>query len=128
MFQKISSSFVNPTLDLFATHINYQIDRYISWKPDPKALAINTFSIKWNTEFYYIFPPFSLLGKVTAKIYRDKTKGILVIPKWPTKLWYSSFLRKVTRSMTITPSAKNSPYSLRIHKKFTHYIESFTYK
>ena len=29
----------------------------------PKALAIDAFSIKWKTEFYYIFPPFSLLGK-----------------------------------------------------------------
>ena len=56
LFQKISSMFGNPTLDLFASRINYQIDRYISWKPDPKALAIDAFSIKWNTEFYYILP------------------------------------------------------------------------
>ena len=55
LFQKILSMFGNPTLDLFASRINYQIDRYISWKPDPKALAIDAFSIKWNTEFYYIF-------------------------------------------------------------------------
>ena len=35
LFQKISSMFRNPTLDLFASRINYQIDRYISSKPDP---------------------------------------------------------------------------------------------
>ena len=81
LFQNISSMFGNPTLDLLASRINYQIDRYISWKPDPKALAIDAFSIKWNTEFYYIFPTFSLLEQVTAKIYRDKTKAIVVIPK-----------------------------------------------
>ena len=81
LFQKISNMFGNPTLDLFASRINYQIDRYTLWKPDPKALAIDSFSIKWNTEFYYIFPPFSLLGKVTAKIYGDKMKAIVVIPK-----------------------------------------------
>ena len=80
LFQNISSMFGNPTLDLLASRINYQIDRYISWKPDLKALAIDAFSIKWNVEFYYIFPPFSLLGQVTAKIYTDKTKAILVIP------------------------------------------------
>ena len=74
LFQKISSMFGNPTLDLFASRINYQIDRYISWKLDPKALTIDAFSIKWNTDLYYIFPPFTSLGKVTAKIYRDKTK------------------------------------------------------
>ena len=81
LFQQISSVFGNPTLDLFASRINHQIDRYISWKPESKALAIDAFSIKWNTEFYYIFPPFSLLGEMTAKIYRDKTKAIVVIPK-----------------------------------------------
>ena len=68
LFQKISGMFGTPTLDLFASRINYQIDRCISWKPDPKAQATDAFSIHWNTKFYYIFPPFSLLGKVTAKI------------------------------------------------------------
>ena len=73
--------FGNPTLDLFASRINYQIDRYISWKPVPKALAIDAFSIKCNTEFYHIFPTFSLLGKVTAKTYRDKKSTQKVHPK-----------------------------------------------
>ena len=73
-----------PNTRSFCLRINHQIDRYISWKPDPKARSIDDFSIKWNTEFYYIFPPFSLLGKETAKIYRDKTKAIAVIPKWLT--------------------------------------------
>ena len=91
--------------DLFASRINYQIDRYIFWKPDPKVLAIDAFSIKWNTEFYYIFPPFSLLKKVTTKIYRDKMKAIVVIRKWPTQHWSPKLLRRATRSMTITPSA-----------------------
>ena len=85
LFQKILSMFGNPTLDLFASRINHQIDRYISWKPDLKAPTIDAFSIKWNTAFYYIFPPFSLLRKVTAKICRDKTKVIVVIRKWPTQ-------------------------------------------
>ena len=95
------------TLDLFASHINHQIDTYISWKSDPKALALHAFSLKWSIELYYIFPPFSLLGKVTAKIYRDKTKVIVVIPKWPTQDWCPKLMRKVTKLMTITPSAKN---------------------
>ena len=49
----------NPSLfgDLIVSRVNHQINKYISWKPDPKALAIDAFSIKWNTEFYYIFPP-----------------------------------------------------------------------
>ena len=102
LFQKISSIFGNPTLDLFASRMSYQTDRYISWKPVPKALAIDSFSLKCNAEFYHVFPTFSLLGKVTGKIYRDKTKAIVVAPKWPTQNWY--------------------------FKNFTHYTKSFTYK
>ena len=107
LFQKISGMFGNTTLDLFASCIDYLIDRYISWKSDPEALAIDAFSIKWNTEFYYIFLPFSLLGEVTVNIYRDKTKAIVVITICPTQHWYPILLRKATRSMAITPSAKN---------------------
>ena len=91
--------FGNPTLDLLASSINHQIDRCIFWKPDLKALAIHPFSIKWNTEFYYIFPPFSFLGKVTAKIYKDKTKAIAVVPKRPKQ--------QATKSMTISLPANN---------------------
>ena len=71
LFKKISSMFGNPTLDHFVSRVNHQIDRYVSWKPDPKTLATDAFLIKWNTEFYYVFPPFSFLKKVTAKTYRD---------------------------------------------------------
>ena len=85
LFKKISSMFGNPTLDHFVPRINYKIDWYISWKSDPKGLAY-VFSVKCNTEFYYIFPPFSFLGKVTAKIYREKTKAMVVIPKWPNNI------------------------------------------
>ena len=72
LFQKISSMFGNPTLDLFVFHINYQTNKYISWKLYPIALATDAFSVKWNTEFYYIFPPFGLVGELTAKIYRKQ--------------------------------------------------------
>ena len=106
LFQKISSMFGNPTLDLFPFPISHQIDRYISWKPDPKAQATDAFSSKWNTEFYYIFPVFSLLGKVTAKIYRDKTKRHCSGLQMAYTTLVPSLLRKATRSMTITLSAK----------------------
>ena len=56
--KKISSTFGNPRLDLFASRINYEIDWYISWKPDPEALAMDAFSIKWNTKMFLYISPF----------------------------------------------------------------------
>ena len=87
-FQKVSSMFGNQTSDLFASRINRQTDRYISQKPDP------------------FFPPFRLLRTVAAKVYKNKRKAIVVIPKWLTQHWYGSLIRKTTKSMTITPSSK----------------------
>ena len=81
LFKKITSTLGIVTVDLFAFQINYQINKYMSWKPEPRAMAIDKFSIKWNTEFYHIFPPFSLLGKVASKIVRDQTQCIITIPK-----------------------------------------------
>ena len=100
LFQNMSSMFINPTLDLFASHINYQIDRYISWKPNLKALAIDAFSIKWNTEFYYIFPPIFL------------TKAIVVIPKQPIQPLEKSDKKyeynTVSKKFGTTPGPTNS--------------------
>ena len=47
LFQKISSMLGHPSLDPVGSHINHQIDRYISWKPHPKSIATDAFWIKW---------------------------------------------------------------------------------
>lgn len=44
--EKNSCIFGNPTLYLFVSHINHQIDRYIYWKLDSRIIAIDFFSIK----------------------------------------------------------------------------------
>ena len=107
LFQNLSGISGKPTLEIFASRINHQMDKYIPWKPDPKALASDAFSIKRNADFCYIFPPFSLLGKVTAKIYRDKTKAVVILPTRLTQHWYHSLWRKAARSMIITPLVKS---------------------
>ena len=84
LFQKISSMFGNPTLDLLASHMNQQIHRHISCKPDPKALTIDAFSIKWNTEIdyiYYIYCICQLVGKINLVPEEN------LIPEY--KLWHS---------------------------------------
>ena len=34
-----------PEIDLFALYLNYQVENYISWFPDPKSSIINAFNI-----------------------------------------------------------------------------------
>ena len=52
----ISSMFGNTTLDLFASCIDYLIDRYISCKSDPEALAIDAFQSNGTLNFIISFP------------------------------------------------------------------------
>ena len=44
LFQKIVEKFGKPDIDLFATRINKQLDRCVSWHSEPEAMAINAFS------------------------------------------------------------------------------------
>jgi hypothetical protein len=67
-------------VDLFASRLNHKIDKYVSRRPDPHALAIDAFSLTWINELYYIFPPFSLLPRILQKVVEDKTEVVLIAP------------------------------------------------
>ena len=111
----------NPTLDLFASSINHQIDRYISWKPDPKVIAIDAFSLYWNTEFYHIFTTFSVLGKVKANFYKTKRKplwwsqniplstGIPAYQEKQRETWHDTITKKFRTTMGSTKSLSTTP-------------------
>ena len=57
-----------PTIDLFASCINHQFPKYVSFQPDPTACFIDAFSIDWISHIVYCFPPFSLLPRMLRKI------------------------------------------------------------
>ena len=70
---------ITPGIDLFASHLNYQIKPFISYRPDPEALCV-AFQVNWNPFFFYAFPPFSILGKVLQKVIVDGAEGIIILP------------------------------------------------
>ena len=82
----------SPQVDLFATRLNKQIDKYVSWMPDPYCIAVNAFNFSWKTDKIYAFPPFSLVGAAISKLIRDNTIGIMIIPKWTTQYWFLTML------------------------------------
>ena len=45
-----------PVNDLFASHLNRQLNSYCSYRPDPDATCIDAFSISWSNENFYCFP------------------------------------------------------------------------
>lgn len=85
-----------PKIDLFASRINYQISKYVAYKPDPGAWAIDAFSLDWSFLDFYAFPPFSVINKVLQKIIQEEATGIVIVPQWPTQVWYPKFLALLT--------------------------------
>ena len=63
-FHKILRVFYcEPQIDLFASCLNYQIPKYVSWHSDENAAAIDAFSISWSNLYLYALPLFSLIGE-----------------------------------------------------------------
>lgn len=87
-FQTITRQLGYPTIDLFASRANAKCEVYVSWKPDPDATAVDAFTINWQCNFFYAFPPFSLILKCLRKIIDDEASGILVFPYWPSQPWF----------------------------------------
>ena len=45
VFNRIVTSLTTPTVDMFASRFNYQLTPYVSWPPDPQAMAIAAFTL-----------------------------------------------------------------------------------
>ena len=108
VFLRVTDVFFEPNLDLFASRLNHQTAAYVSWKPDPGAKAIDAFSLDWHNLRAYMFPPFSLLGKVLAKLKAEAvSEAIVVAPWWPTAHWYPLLLQLVAAQPVLLPRWKH---------------------
>ena len=92
-----------PTIDLFASRLNTQLDIFYLFRPDPKCYGVDAFTTNWNKISFYAFPPFACIPKTIQKIYHDKAVGILILPDWPNQPWYGSFSDMVVKSILISP-------------------------
>ena len=45
-------------IDLMASRTNHQVERFLSWRPDPEAFAIDAFTLDWRDFRFWYFPHF----------------------------------------------------------------------
>ena len=64
IFNHITNMTFVPDIDLFASRFNAKADCFVSWHPEPGAMAVDASSISWANLKCYAFPPFSLLTQV----------------------------------------------------------------
>lgn len=108
IFRKITDIWGKPSVDLFAFRLNHQVSWYVSWKPDPGAAFIDAFSITWDKQLLYAFPPFSLIARCLQKIQTDSAEGFMIVPMWPTQSCYSKLLHMLVDVPRILPSQQTS--------------------
>ena len=92
VFKQVARRFAPIQVDLFATRINTQLEQYISWKPDPFAMAVDALMTPWTNLQGYAFPPFCLLGRCLQKIASEQATIVLIAPVWVHQPWYPAVL------------------------------------
>jgi hypothetical protein len=108
-----------PEIEIFASRTNHQIDKFVSWRPEPEAFAVDAFSLNWGKLKIYCFPPFSVLPAVLQKIHTDKATGLVVVPNWPTQPFYATLMKMlISQPIFIKrrPSLLKLPGKTSVHK------------
>lgn len=96
-----------PIVDLFASRHNFQFTKYVSYRPDPEAFAIDAFSLNWSQYIFYAFPPFCLVSRVIQKVIADGATGIVVVPYWPTQTFYPLLISILVEQPVLVSSRQN---------------------
>ena len=73
--QIIKNSNCFPMIDIFASRLNHQVDKYISWLPDPGSVSADAFSISWSNINFYAYPPLSMIGAALTKFSAGSCHG-----------------------------------------------------
>ena len=93
---------LSPTLDVFASRETYRLERYMSWYPDPRAVARDAMMHKWDP-VSYLFPPVPMLLKTLQKIKAESIRAVMILPMWPTSLWWNLMIEMLVEPPLTLP-------------------------
>ena len=107
IFQEVNRKWGPLEVDLFASRLTTQIRRYISWRPDPEAIAQDAFTVDWAEWKGYANPPWNLIGKVLAQARHQRARLILITPVWKSQVWYPTLLEMLIDNPVLIPWREN---------------------
>ena len=76
------------TVDLFADESNFRVKKFFANYRTPSAAGVNAFCHSWDQENAWICPPGKKVIQVVRKIRLTKGKGLLIVPEWPTAVYW----------------------------------------
>ena len=108
-----------PSVDLFATSLNFRLQAFVSPFPDPMAIASDAFLFNWNHLELYAFPPPAVIRRVINKLLTAQgTYLTLIAPFWPRQEWFPDLLRlsvDTPRLLPQRPDLLRQPHFHRFH-------------
>lgn len=107
LFDALNILEIYPDIDLFASRANKQFTPYISYRPDPECINVDSFSVNWNNNIIYAFPPFCIITRVLKKIIADNARGIVVVPHWPAQNFYPMLMGLLTQPPVLLSARTN---------------------
>ena len=108
IFRSLQQKFGPFTVDLFASFRNTQLKTFFSWKPDPRAAAVDALAQEWKHHNPYMFPPFALIGRALQKVKQEKLQfALLIAPIWPAQPWYSLLLSMLISHPIVLPDRQD---------------------
>ena len=76
------------SFDRFANDINYKVQRYNSRFYTRETSGVDAFAFAWGNENNWLVPPICLVCRVLSHMFMCKAKGVLVVPKWKSALYW----------------------------------------
>ena len=124
VFLRIMDLYGPCDIDLFASSDNHQLPQYVSYLPDPKAVAVNAFSLSWTKLFPFIFCPFSDINSVLQKLEHDKAEAVMVALLFTTQPWFPRPLQQVSAPPVLLPKVET--ILLHQNNKSSHPLQKMT--
>ena len=106
-------------IDLFASRLNHQCDQYISWHPDPGAMAVDAFQFSWTNGKLYALPPFIVIGQLLQYLEKEGGGIYLVAPLWHSQPWFNKLLKLSWQERTTPWLLPRGPHLLRLPQDFS---------
>jgi hypothetical protein len=76
------------TIDCFATNLSAKVSRFYAKYCCEGVTGIDAFAFSWANEFVWMVPPPKLIPKVISHCKLFRVKGILIIPKWTSAVYW----------------------------------------
>ena len=93
VFNRLHREWGALNIDLFDSRLSYQLDQFVSWRPDPLSNHTDAFTLDWASFQGYAFPPFALIGRCLHQIQSQQVSHmVFVAPVWPARPWYPLLL------------------------------------